>query len=101
MLHSALPVPVHAKAHNCMLHSALSVRAMCTHSCSRYIAVATDVSCAQCIYILYIVHVDICFMFVCVCCVCYSGLNHGLVQRLRSTWERVPHKHKRAMEVRP
>lgn len=30
---------------------------------------------------------------------CCSGLNHGLVQRLRSTWERVPHKHKRAMEV--
>jgi hypothetical protein len=27
-----------------------------------------------------------------------SGLNHGLVQRLRSTWERVPHKHKRTME---
>lgn len=28
-----------------------------------------------------------------------SGLNHGLVQRLRSTWEKVPHKHKKVFEV--
>ena len=29
-----------------------------------------------------------------------SGLNHGLVQRQRATWEKIPHKHKRVMEVR-
>ena len=29
-----------------------------------------------------------------------SGLNHGLVQRQRSTWEKVPSKHKKSMEVR-
>ena len=29
-----------------------------------------------------------------------SGLNHGLVQRLKSTWEKVPHKHRKVMEVR-
>lgn len=29
-----------------------------------------------------------------------SGLNHGLVQRLRSSWEKVPHRHRRLMEVR-
>lgn len=27
-----------------------------------------------------------------------SGLNHGLVQRLRNSWEKVPHKHKKTME---
>ena len=29
-----------------------------------------------------------------------SGLNHGLVQRQKSTWEKVPHKHRKVMEVR-
>ena len=29
-----------------------------------------------------------------------SGLNHGLVQRQRSTWEKVPSKHRKSMEVR-
>jgi hypothetical protein len=27
-----------------------------------------------------------------------SGLNHGLVQRLKSSWEKVPHRYKRTME---
>ncbi|XP_019851253.1 PREDICTED: rap guanine nucleotide exchange factor 6-like isoform X2 [Amphimedon queenslandica] len=27
-----------------------------------------------------------------------SGLNHGLVQRLRSSWEKVPHRYKKTME---
>ena len=47
---------------------------------------------------MYIYMYNVC-VHVTVCVVC-SGLNHGLVQRLRSTWERVPHKHKRTMEVR-
>ena len=29
-----------------------------------------------------------------------SGLNHGLVQKQKSTWEKVPHKHRKVFEVR-
>ena len=28
-----------------------------------------------------------------------SGLNHGLIQRLKSTRDKVPHKHRKVMEV--